>query len=302
MNITDYELEFLKYLRTNNSAFWDSFFQVTSFLGGTVSALAIIIFIYFFYDNKLGKILCFTLFTSLLFNNAIKGIVRFPRPFVKADINSLYTSSATGYSFSSGHTQLTTTLYSSIALNSKLESKFNIRKSTLWIIAFVIIILVGFSRIYLAVHYPKDVIFGIIFGLLITFIFSYIYNNYNEKYGKYINLIILIPFTSLLVIFTFMNKDNLIKYKDYFSSYLLFLGYTIGTFFDGKYINFSTNTSLRKRVYRLLVIGIVVIFIFLIFKLFIPSNFITSPLKYFIMFIVAYIIIPIVFRNNLFKD
>jgi len=59
------------------------------------------------------------------------------------------------YSFPSGHA-LTSTVFSLILLNKYGYANF----------ISLIPILVGFSRIYLGVHYPSDVIFGIIFGSL----------------------------------------------------------------------------------------------------------------------------------------
>ena len=35
---------------------------------------------------------------------------------------------------------------------------------------FVIAILVGFSRLYLAVHYPSDVLVGVVIGILSAFV------------------------------------------------------------------------------------------------------------------------------------
>jgi undecaprenyl-diphosphatase len=68
---------------------------------------------------------------------------------------------ATGFSDPSGHTASSTALYITIALlaGSHLDRR---GRRAVWVIAAALIFLVGLSRIYLGVHYPSDVVFGLI--------------------------------------------------------------------------------------------------------------------------------------------
>ena len=43
-------------------------------------------------------------------------------------------------------------------------------------------ILVSYSRIYLGVHYPGDVLGGIVLGTLLSFIFAWLYKKYQHKF------------------------------------------------------------------------------------------------------------------------
>jgi undecaprenyl-diphosphatase len=70
------------------------------------------------------------------------------------------------YSFPSGHTMSSTVCY--LLLASLIWSHPSTKPAVgrgVWIAASTIIIAVGFSRLYLAVHYPSDVLGGLLAGL-----------------------------------------------------------------------------------------------------------------------------------------
>ena len=106
-------------------------------------------------------------------NGAIKDIFKAKRPIGEPGIRSLKVETATGYSFPSGHTQGTASFWRAIAIYLK--------KNYMYGISALIIILVAISRLYLGVHYPKDVLFGAIFGILTSFITYKLFNKVNNK-------------------------------------------------------------------------------------------------------------------------
>ena len=70
------------------------------------------------------------------------------------------------YSFPSGHTMDTTITFTMLAF--VLERLYDLpsrRRTALYLAAAALIVLVGFSRIYLGVHYPSDVFGGVAAGL-----------------------------------------------------------------------------------------------------------------------------------------
>jgi undecaprenyl-diphosphatase len=94
----------------------------------------------------------------------IKPLVGEPRPFLSlAHVNLLVVETGV-YSFPSGHTSLIFTLATILGLN--YEFKIFKRKILFIYPALIIAGIVGFSRIYVGVHYPFDIIGGMILGII----------------------------------------------------------------------------------------------------------------------------------------
>src|SRR6185436_8200361 len=94
-----------------------------------------------------------TVFGGMLLNKLLKYAFHRQRPFFTDPLLTL-----TSYSFPSGHTMMATTLYAVLAIFFLSRTK-DIRARVLIIFAAVVmILLVGFSRIYLGAHYLTDVL------------------------------------------------------------------------------------------------------------------------------------------------
>ena len=100
---------------------------------------------------------------ALLCNVILKPLVARIRPY---DVNTavqLLVSKPVDYSFPSGHTAAS--FASVVALFMAGERK-------LWKTALVLAVLIAFSRLYLYVHYPTDVLGGLILGLIAGYLGS----------------------------------------------------------------------------------------------------------------------------------
>lgn len=110
-----------------------------------------------------GLALLFMLITG---NMILKPLVARLRPFTVNTAVELLIPPPTDFSFPSGHT------YASFASSSAIFR--NNRK--IGIPALILASLIAFSRLYLYVHYPTDVLFGILFGILAGWIGNLISN------------------------------------------------------------------------------------------------------------------------------
>jgi undecaprenyl-diphosphatase len=125
--------------------------------GGTLW-IAIALYLIFYRGYKLtGIAVLMTLIVSTIFGEGIvKHVVRRVRPCNCKNNVQLLISKPISYSFPSGHT------FSSFAVAGVLSAQFSEYKMIFLLIAS----LIAFSRLYLCVHYPTDIISGAVFGLL----------------------------------------------------------------------------------------------------------------------------------------
>ena len=96
------------------------------------------------------------LLSFLLGNLLLKNLIARPRPFVADPSVTLLIPKPGEYSFPSGHTLNSVTAATVIFLYFKKAG----------IGAYILAALIAFSRLYLFVHYPTDIIGGILLGII----------------------------------------------------------------------------------------------------------------------------------------
>lgn len=134
--------------------------ECITFLGEGVWSILLVFFLYYVVDCRTGFAVGASSMTGVVFCNILKVIFRIPRPWVKYpdELTPLRVSTATGYSFPSGHSTNAGSLYYSL---------FSLYRNTkaVKIICTAMMILIPLSRIYLGCHWPLDVAVGIALGI-----------------------------------------------------------------------------------------------------------------------------------------
>jgi membrane-associated phospholipid phosphatase len=134
----------------------DPLFIVITWLGDAYVYLALLPLALWIGSGHRGIRLALLLLTSMYVNLLVKDLCAIPRPFdMSAAIQAKDTAST--YAFPSGHAQGVTTLW--LGLAAIYRRRYPLLAGA------VLIPLVSFSRVYLGVHYPQDVIGGAILGL-----------------------------------------------------------------------------------------------------------------------------------------
>lgn len=293
----DFEIAIIKGFREISTPFIDTLLQIITILGEQYVLIAVLAFFYFIVDKKKGQSVAYAIFTSLGLNGAIKGIVKYERPFIyDTSYEPVRKETATGYSFPSGHTQGASVSYVSVALLEK--------KKWLTISVFILIFLIGLSRIGLGVHFPKDVVFGWIFGIGCAFLCTYLH----EKYAKTLKNQMILYLITFAIYFPFIfifyrsSFEDIKIYRDFYTSYAMFGGYILGVYLEGKFVDFDNKASLKIRLIRLLgAIIFVVITQFGLDKVFPEGYILLDVLRYFLVSFVTLGLYPLVFKNVLFK-
>jgi undecaprenyl-diphosphatase len=115
-----------------------------------------------------------TLILSILLNVALKSIFARERPDILRLINE------TSYSFPSGHAMNNATFYTILVFLICKFIKNKPLKVALTTLCITLTIAIGFSRVYLGVHYAGDVLGGWLIGFAIS---TFIYFIWNGKFG-----------------------------------------------------------------------------------------------------------------------
>lgn len=142
------------------------FMAKMTFLGEINSALVIMAVVYWCVHKEFGSYLMMGWSGNRLVNGVLKVTACAYRPWIRdARIVPFgnATTTATGYSFPSGHTTNAATVFGGIALDKKIP------KLMRWL-SGITLVLVGLSRCFLGVHTPQDVVVGGLAGLLVMWV------------------------------------------------------------------------------------------------------------------------------------
>ncbi len=156
-------------------SFTDIFMRFFTHLGdyGALWIIIAVVMLMFKKTRKAGICLAVSLVATAIIGNVIlKNIFARLRPFVVANF-PIIISHPGGYSFPSGHTS------SSFAAATALSLHYKKYAAAFYIVAA----LIGFSRIYLYVHYPSDVAAGAIVGVAVAIICHKIIQKRNNALG-----------------------------------------------------------------------------------------------------------------------
>lgn len=181
------EISILNYIQNYRSPIADTLMVLTTRLGdmGLIWLVISLVLLAIPKTRKLGIYLVLALIiNSIIANLILKPLIARVRPFDVNKLIKLLISRPRDYSFPSGHTSAGFTIVFALFFSKtkRLEGsndKFlmgDARLSKIIDILFVICLvfasLIAFSRLYLYVHYPTDVLGGIGVGLLSSY-FAY---------------------------------------------------------------------------------------------------------------------------------
>ena len=162
-------LLWLQNFRNSIDNAWTPFMEWVSMFAVTYLIL-IPVFYYWFFDKRKGLYTLVSYYFCMVITPVTKLTVCAYRPWIR-DSRVLPAgdsiTTATGYSFPSGHTSTAAPLAGGMAVNAWENRK------TRWFsgIMLLFILLTGFSRNYLGVHTPQDVFVGIavsVFSLILA--------------------------------------------------------------------------------------------------------------------------------------
>lgn len=271
----------LKFFQSMASPAWDIIFEVITFLGEQYVTIAIVSWIYWNFSKKDGIIFTLIYMLSAFFNLFLKILFHTKRPFMVLDyIEGKRIHTATGYSFPSGHTQGAATLYFGLA--------HLIQKKSFWYLASILAVLVAVSRLYLGVHWPVDVLFGLVFGFLFPFLlFDFLRKQYTNKENfntLLIKLLVIVyTLTWLLSAYNFFLYGNKLEFADMFKIVGVLTGAITGYLIQEKKLTFAVEANFSYKIIRYLLGLLTSVGLLIGLKFLLPENNWFNYLRYLIV-------------------
>lgn len=145
--------------------------KVITWFGSATCLIVITIVLLLLLKNKKVVISIFSnLVIVTIFNQILKFILQRPRPDEYRIIDE------SGYSFPSGHSMISMSFYGLLIylIYKYINNKFI--KIIAISILFLLILLIGISRVYLGVHYTSDVLAGFLIAISYLIVFISMFN------------------------------------------------------------------------------------------------------------------------------
>lgn len=254
-NLAEGCMPFLHFLQSIRNPILDGIFALITHLGEETFFLAIAIFFFWCVNKKEGYFILITGLVGTLANQLAKLFFRVPRPWVldpEFEIVESARAEATGYSFPSGHTQNIAGTYGTIAAHKPKKWKT--------VLCTTIIVLVAFSRMYLGVHTPLDVVVSMIFALGLILLLRPVFESEDSmsKFMPWVIVSSIVLSVGFLVYVICISGDTTLDPHNYSSGLknaCTLLGCTAGLLpvyvLDKKYIKFETNARWYVQIIKL---------------------------------------------------
>lgn len=290
-------MDMLRAIGSARTPFFDSVMSAVTVLGA--EWLAVVVAVIFFYciSKKQGYKFLFLFCFGTLLNIVLKQIFMIPRPWVidpSFQIVETARAAATGWSFPSGHTQNITVLCFGLA--------GALRKKWVGIAAAAVVLLVGFSRMYLGVHTLLDVVVALGTGVLTLLLTDLLFKRFGDIPSFPTVLLGITAGLMLVFLVVVMATDHTeLRENDLGTAATMFgltFGVVAGGIIERRFINFEVKAVWWVQLIKV-ALGLGVIMgvragLKPLFKLIYDDPIMNAP-RYFLMTFCGMAVVPLVF-------
>lgn len=264
-------LLFLQNIRIGHFDIFDKFFLSITIFGEFWLPTLVCAITYWCIDFKAGIYLFTLAGLNSLIAHFSKMIACVYRPWVLSDKihpSELAVPYAKGYSFPSGHSAMSSSVLGGVAYLLR-------NKKFICISLICLILLIGFSRLWLGVHTPQDVICGLSIGLVLIFAVNVIINWAEKNSNRYLFIAFTVNILAILALI-YVRYFNICR-MDYIDGELLvnpeksiyvtivvysyILGMLNGCFLCRRFFPFNPKEApIKNRIIRGVIGGLIIAF------------------------------------------
>ena len=251
----------LQDFRNGPGAFLAGFLSKMTWLGELNTAIVILALIYWCVSKDFGTYLLMGWSGNRLVNGMLKVTVCAYRPWIRDARVLPYGDSittATGYSFPSGHTMNVATIFGGGVVRKDIPR-------ALRAVLGLLVLLVAFSRNYLGVHTPQDVLVGIVAGILVMYLTVKLMQWIKVHPEKDILVVCIgVGLAVLVAIYAAVKPyptdtdaagrvivEGAKMANDTFKGVGWSVGFLTGWILERRFVQFSTDIPMMKRITRL---------------------------------------------------
>lgn len=296
-------IEILKAIAKIRNGFLDALMLFLTEFGSEIIVIAVVCALYWCVNKKLAYRIGMIFFASGILVQGLKVGFHIERPWVldkTFEPVAAAKSGATGYSFPSGHTQGAAALYGTLFTATQ--------KRWFKVICAVMIVLVAFTRLYLGVHTPLDVVVSAAVTLGCVWVFGKVADALECGNSRDFDLcMILSSLALLLCVFSFfLAAQGIVESEhinDSFKSGGAGVAFAIGWYLERRYLNFSVRTDrLWKQIVKMAVGVAVTLAIKSGLKLIAPDNLTVDFIRYFCTVFWVIFLYPMLFNRFSLKE
>lgn len=251
----------LQQFREGAGSFLTEFFAKMTFFGELPTAIVIMAVVYWCVSKEFGTYLLMGWSGNRLVNGFLKVTACAYRPWIRdARIvpygNAMTT--ATGYSFPSGHTMNGSTVYGGCAVRKDLSKGFRI-------VMGLLIVLIGLSRCWLGVHTPQDILVGWVCGILVMWLTAKLMRWIDAHPEKDLLVVCIgIVLAAVIAVYAAVKPypadynaegkilvDGAKMANDTFKGVGWCIAFLVGWILERRFVGFSTDVSSQKKLMRL---------------------------------------------------
>lgn len=221
----------------------NEFMLAITYLGDEIAFLVVALILFWCIDKKMGYYVLSVGFIGTIANQYMKLWFRVPRPWVLDENFTILEQAregAGGYSFPSGHTQSSVGTFGSIAYTTK-------NTFIKWV-CIVISIVVPFSRMYIGVHTPADVLTAAAMAVaLIILLHPVVFKKTEQRMPFLLVGMMIISLAFLLFVECYAFPSNIDPHnmqsglKNAYTLFGAIVGFLVVYYVDKRYIQFPTE-------------------------------------------------------------